>query len=289
MTVSDPSPARKPAPRRLVRTSDGDTPVVEQPIRMVSVDTPEKAGYAGAPPAAQAVLDRCRQRLTDGTYGAALPDELRDHLLERLTPDAAHRHITAGERASAEFDRLLDRRLARPGGERRRVAVLPAGEKIDRYGRLLAYLSPWFAGGPNDPVPPRDAPERRTFNLDMVASGWGALFLVHPSLPSAPDLRLLLRDADAAWTERRGMWAEFGADVLLAYEFRACVKLGVRNLPDPKATVASAFQRICVDLRDRSVVGPFGYHRVPPSQRLWIWPEDYEQARDDLELPGRSA
>ncbi|WP_067490055.1 hypothetical protein [Actinomadura hibisca] len=280
-----PAPAARPAPRRLLRASDGDTPVVEQPVRMVSVDTPEKAGYAGAPPTAQTTLDRCRARLTDGTYEPLIPVELREHLLERLTPDAARRHIAAGERASAEFDLLLEHRLARPNGGRRRVAVLPAGEMIDRYGRLLAYIAPWFDGGPADPLPPRDHPDRRTFNLDMVASGWGALFLVHPSLPGPADLRLLLREADAAWTERRGMWAEFGADLLLAYEYRACVKLGVRGLDDPKAAVAGAYQRICVDLRDRSVVGPFGYHRVPPPHRLWIWPDRFGQAREELGLP----
>jgi endonuclease YncB( thermonuclease family) len=31
-------------PHRPLRTSDGDTPVIDQPVRMVSVDTPEKPG-----------------------------------------------------------------------------------------------------------------------------------------------------------------------------------------------------------------------------------------------------
>jgi len=39
----------RPSPKKLTRISDGDTPVIEQPIRMVSIDTPEKAGYAGHP------------------------------------------------------------------------------------------------------------------------------------------------------------------------------------------------------------------------------------------------
>ena len=59
-----------PQPRQLARTSDSDTPVIDQPVRMVSVDTPEKQHYAGLPPTAQAKLDRCRQRLQDGTYAA---------------------------------------------------------------------------------------------------------------------------------------------------------------------------------------------------------------------------
>jgi endonuclease YncB( thermonuclease family) len=147
-----PRTIRPAQPRQLARISDGDTPVIDQPIRMVSVDTPEKQHYAGLPPTAQATLDRCRDRLQDGTY-AALPDGLREYLLGRLTPDAAERHIAAGLGATAAFEVLQSQRLTRPDGGRRRVAVIPTGELIDRYGRLLAYLAPWFAGPPGDPLP----------------------------------------------------------------------------------------------------------------------------------------
>jgi endonuclease YncB( thermonuclease family) len=279
-----PRTTRPAQPRQLARTSDGDTPVIDQPVRMVSVDTPEKQHYAGLPPTAQAKLDRCRQRLEDGTY-AALPDGLREYLVGRLTSDAAERHIAAGLGASAAFEALQDQRLTKPDGSRRRVAVIPTGEFIDRYGRLLAYLAPWFAGPPGDPLPPRDAPERRTFNLDMVASGWGALFLIYPSLPRNDDLNLLLAAAAAAWDEKRGAWAAFGEELLLGYEFRAAIKLGVEELEDPAAAIADAYQRLCVDLRDLRLVGKFDYFQVPPSQRLWIWEADLAAATRDLALP----
>ncbi|MFG2003716.1 thermonuclease family protein [Spirillospora sp. NPDC048911] len=279
-----PRVIRPAVPRRLIRTSDGDTPVVEQPIRMVSVDTPEKAGYAGVPATAQLKLDRTRTRLTDGTFEHLIPAGLREHLLSRLTPHAAEDHITAGNRASAFFEALQERRLTTPGGTRRRTAVIPTGELIDRYGRLLAYIAPWFAGK-GDPVPPRDHPDRRTFNLDMVAAGWGAMFLIYPSIPRDPDLKVLVQDAETAWNERRGAWADFGERLLLAYEYRACIKLGDQKLPDPAAAVKDAYQRICVDLRDLRMVGEFGYHEVPPHRRLWIWKDDLNQAREDLKLP----
>lgn len=67
--------------KRLLRTSDGDTPVVEQPIRMVSCDTPEESGYAGWPEKAQPKLDERRARLT-GKYYPDIPDTfstLRSH------------------------------------------------------------------------------------------------------------------------------------------------------------------------------------------------------------------
>jgi endonuclease YncB( thermonuclease family) len=279
-----PRTIRPAKPRQLARTSDGDTPVIDQPVRMVSVDTPEKQHYAGLPPTAQAKLDRCRQRLQGGTY-AALPDGLREYLVGRLTPDAAERHIAAGQGATAAFEALQNQRLTKPDGSRRRVAVIPTGELIDRNGRLLAYLAPWFAGPPNDPLPPRDHPDRRTFNLDMVDSGWGALFVIYPSLPRNDDLNLLLAAAEAAWDARRGAWQEFGEDLLLGYEFRAAIKLGVEELADPAVAIAEAYQRLCVDLRTLRLVGKFDYHQVPPSKRLWIWEEDLPQATRDLALP----
>jgi endonuclease YncB( thermonuclease family) len=279
-----PRTLRDARPHTLSRISDGDTPVIDQPVRMVSVDTPEKAEYAGLPPTAQVKLDRCRQRLQDGTY-QHLPETLRTYLLERLTQDAAERHINAGIRASQEFQALLDRRLTRPDGARRKVATVPTGELIDRYGRLLAYLAPWFSGSASDPLPPRDDPQRRTFNLDMVEAGWGALFLIYPSLPQNNDLNLLLSAAATAWDGRRGAWAEFGETLLLGYEYRACIKLGVAQLDDPAAAIAEAYQRHCVDLRDLRLVGKFDYFQVPPSQRLWIWEDDLEQGRQALDLP----
>lgn len=268
------SPGVKASPRTLLRSSDGDTPVVDQPVRMVSVDTPEKAGYAGKAETAQPVLDRCRARLESGDLRDA-PDELRTHLLERLTPDAAARHIEAGNRAWQVFSRELDDRLTRENGGRRQVGVLPTGEKVDRYGRMLAYLAPWFSGGA-DPLPARDDPARETFNLVMAANGWAATLLLFPSLPAQDgDLRLLVHAARRAVEEGRGMWSEFGKDLLLPYEYRACVKLGRRST----TTLRSAFSRVCFDVRTGEEVGPYGYAAVPPGDRLWSWPDEVAAAR----------
>ena len=217
---------RPAAARVLLRHSDGDTPLVEQPIRMVSCDTPEKAGYAGGPIVAQQKLDVARQRL-DGT--------------------------------------------------RRALAVVPTGELIDRYGRLLAYFAPFFR--PNE-IPPKDDPQRRTFNCDMVALGWAAFFPLYPSLPADGDFALVVAAAVDAWTRRRGAWNEFGSKLLLAYEYRMAIKLA--EAETPKAGVAAAFQRSCVDLRSRRDVGRFGWTRVPPPYRLWYWIDDAVQARVDL-------
>ena len=124
---------------------------------------------------AQAKLDLCRQRLQDDTY-QDLPQALRTCLVERLTQDAAERHINAGSRnagsrASQEFQAPPDRRLTRPDGGRRKVVTVPTGELIDRYGRLLAYLRPWFSGSASDPLSPRDDPPAADLQPEH-ASGW---------------------------------------------------------------------------------------------------------------------
>ena len=282
-TVDFPFPrAIRPAqPRKLIRASDGDTPVIEQPIRMVSCDTPEKAGYAGTAVTSQRKLDVCRERLESGFYDE-LPVLLRQYLVNRLTADAAARHIAAGNGASTVFDTILEERLTRPDGSKRNTAVIPTGEIVDSYGRLLAYVAPWFSGTQSDPLPPRDSPERRTFNLEMIELGWAAFFPIYPSLPRNDDMNLAIAVAETAWAEKRGAWTTFGADLLLGYEFRACIKLG--TAADSAAGVAQAFQRVCVDLRDLRMVGKYGFSEVPPSCRLWVWQKDLEQAKQDLGL-----
>jgi hypothetical protein len=71
---------------------------------------------------------------------------LRTYLVQRPAQDAAGRHINVGNvgiRASQEFQALLDRRLTRPNGGRRKVATVPH-RRADRPLRpTLAHLAPW--------------------------------------------------------------------------------------------------------------------------------------------------
>ncbi len=272
---------RSATAKRLLRTSDGDTPVIEQPIRMVSIDTPEKAQYAGRAEIAQPKLDLCRQRLANSFYDD-LPEALRNYLSSKLTADAAEKHIKAANDATNVFNDLLEERLTRPNGSKRRLATIPTGELIDGFGRLLAYVAPWYGGGQSDPVPPRDDPRRYTFNLNMIASGWAAFFPIYPSLPSNRDFNLAIAAAETAWTEKRGAWAAYGEDLLLAYEYRACIKLA--SADDPSKGIEKAFQRVCVDLRTLTIVGLYGFYDVPPCYRLWIWEEDLAAAIENLNL-----
>src|SRR5512145_3213312 len=101
--------------KKLIRTSDGDTPLIEQPIRMVSCDTPEKAPYAGKPEVSQPKLDKCKERL-EGSFFNTIPQELRDYLIRKLTNNAAEKHTRAGNDATTVFGDLLEERLTKPTG-----------------------------------------------------------------------------------------------------------------------------------------------------------------------------
>ncbi|MFI6789797.1 hypothetical protein ACIBG4_20985 [Nonomuraea sp. NPDC050383] len=136
--------------------TDGDTPAIEMSIRMVSIDTPESE-YGGSPPTAQATLERAKVRLQDGTYDALLQD-LRDYLIARITPDAAQRHLTAGKLAAEAHKTMVTTRPARPDGSQRKMAVIAIGELVEKNGRLLAYIAPWFSDTPSDPLPAPRAP-----------------------------------------------------------------------------------------------------------------------------------
>lgn len=275
------SNSRPASPRRLTRAVDGDTPNVEQPLRMVSCDTPEKAHYAGKPEVSQPKLDTCRQRLQGGFYNA-VPEAVRTYLVRKLTADASAKHIAAALEASTVFDQLIAARLMRPNGTQRRIGIIPTGEIVDRYGRMLAYVVPWFANTPSDPLPPKNDPERATFNLNMIENGWAAFFPIYRSLPPNDDMNMAIAAAEAAWKGRRGAWKAFGRQLLLGYEYRMCIKLGTAKTA--QKGIADAFQRVCVDLRTLKVAGKFGFANVPPPYRMWVWQEHVQEAIQILNL-----
>ncbi len=180
------------------------------------------------------------------------------------------------------FERMLSDRLMLPNGERRKIAVIPTGDLIDIFGRFLAYVSPWYANTQEDPLPPIGDPRRNTLNLDMISNGWATFFPIYPSLPSNHDMNLTIKAADEAWKNKKGAWNKYGENLLLGYEYRMCIKLF--EATSQSEGVKKAFERVCVDLRDLNFVGKFDFYKVPLSHRLWIWDEDKEQARVDLNI-----
>lgn len=270
----------KPSEKKLIRTSDGDTPQIEQPVRMVSCDTPEKSGYSGGIEKSQELLEITKTRLQNGFYN--LDQYLTEYLISKIDDKAAERHISAGNTASLEFERLLENRLTKPNGKKRKVAIIPVGEVIDSYGRMLAYIAPWYSGEKGDELPPKNSPDRRTFNIDMIENGWAAFFPIYPSLPKKDDFLMAIKAAESAWKNKNGVWEKYGEKILLGYEYRLCIKLAKAKTKGEG--IKDAFQRVCIDIRDMKNVGEYGFCKVEPCYRLWVWNTDIVQAKTDLKL-----
>ncbi len=294
--------------RGLLTPSDGDTPIIEQPIRMVSIDTPEKK-FEGGKELGQEKLNACRARLQSGFYDGLIPEETKAYFLSKLMENAASIHIDAAIEASTHFQEFMETRLQVDEKRRRRLAVFPTGELIDIYGRLLAYIAPWFN---RNELPPFGDPERRTFNLQMLETGWAALFIIYPSLPKPQDFQLAVDAAADAFNESLGQW-QHGDVFLPGYEYRMCIKLGTQLVTankgsqvrrfytqaefeenraalqgegwsfsmnaeqSPQEFVAKAFQRHCVDIETKELVGRFRFDLVAPWKRMWIWDTDKSQ------------
>ncbi|NIB31990.1 hypothetical protein HBB16_09930 [Pseudonocardia sp. MCCB 268] len=145
------------------------------------------------------------------------------------------------------------------------------GEVIEENGRLLAYVTP----GLLVPLPPPEDPRRRTFNLQQLVEN--RLGRPVPDLPvTAPGRGLdpTRHAAETALAQKIGAWAEFGADLLLGYEYRACLARR-RRPPERGPGRAGRADRAglppaCVDVRTRTILGRFGYHQIDPPYRLGL-------------------
>jgi endonuclease YncB( thermonuclease family) len=264
-----PPPSFAVSPKKDIGAPDGDTIKIEQPIRMVSCDTPEKEKPFGKATTTQPKLEKVKQRLESGFF-SSLPAGLRNYLKQRIISNAAKNHINAGKDASAYFEKTKNERLNLPNGKRRKVGVLPSGEVIDRNGRLLAYITPYF----EKDLPPIGDPSRDTFNLVMVRDGWASFFPLWPSLPKKyEDFQRFHKLAQKAWSSKKGMWKKYGSKLLMPYEYRLLMKLSA-DKPENEL-IDSAFQRLCVDLRNMKLMDEFSFYKVPPGDRFWIWKDDW--------------
>ncbi|RNC68082.1 MAG: nuclease [Desulfuromonadales bacterium] len=271
--------------KRYQRHSDGDTPIVATSIRMLSVDTPE-LHYPGtsSPAKHDAKLADLAGWLMAGK--APVNGDLAAHLAPRLaTGDAGTRHERQGEQASAAFQNLVDTRLRRPSGTMRDLFVRTADQPFDEYGRLLAYIAPNYS---TKELASMNREERATFNLLMVESGWGAPFIIYPSIPNQADLELFHTAADEAVTQGKGAWAD--PLLLTGYEFRMVYRLWEVTSKLEKGEKLSEKERIswisrwCADMTTGLLYEPQEYFRVRPQDRLFIWPQNIRAAVAALNL-----
>ena len=271
--------------RALVDVTDGDTPNIRMPIRMLSVDTPEVT--ARSEERARAIDQEFLQLVEwIRQERAPISRSSAEFLVPKLeTGRAGSLQFQQGTEASAFAKRNAESRLTRPDGSKRNLFIRTADRPFDDNGRLLAYVAPDYSEAERRAMTRR---ERATFNLDLVESGWAAPFIIYPSIPGELDLPLLVEAASAARSTRRGIWAN--DETLLAYEYRGVEKLYLitkRIVEGETLRGGEAFswrERYCVDMRTRTLHGPEDYFGISPEYRLWIWPDDVNEAVGRLNL-----
>lgn len=269
--------------------ADGDTPYVRVPIRMLGIDTPE-TNYPtiGSPANSDVRLAELGHWIQQGH--APVNNDLAAHLLPRLnTGTAGSLQRVHGDAAKAAFKQALSARLTRPNGTKRSLFLYAADEHFDQYGRLLAYAAPCYSKAE---LASMTLHQRRTFNLEMVETGWAASLLIYPSLPKFADLEMFYDGAKAAFDNDQGAWAD-KSTMLTGYEWRMCIKLHkvtkklVNGQTLSTAERYSWIERFCFDLTKRTVFNPQDYLKVPPYARAFVWPKDMRRAVGDLNLtPG---
>jgi endonuclease YncB( thermonuclease family) len=273
--------------KRLVDISDGDTPNIRMNVRMLSIDTPEtstmqlkKAEMAGHFTELASWIESGR---------SPVGNALAAHLLPRLKRADGQGpfevHIAQGKQALQAFESLTQTRLKRPSGTNRPMFVRIADQPFDSYGRLLAYVAPEYSATERQGLSRRD---RATFNLDMVAAGWAATFVIFPSIPNELDLPMLQEEARAAVEQGRGAWADQWC--LTGYEYRMCtklIKLMVKVRTGAKLSSGEWtgwIDRYCADISSAQLYGPQDYVLVKPWNRLFLWAADVRKAVADLNL-----
>ena len=271
--------------KKYLRATDGDTPYVSISIRMLSIDTPEVHYPGNQKPSKQD--DNLAQLAAWIQNGQAPINRGMDNYLfpKLATGQAGTLQEKQGKQATTAFKSLLDEKLSRPSGRKRRVFLWAADEHFDRYGRLLAYMAPSYTAKELSSLSPK---QRATFNLLMVESGWAATFPIYPSVPKYSDLVMLQNAAKDAYENKKGAWED--PNVLTGYEFRMCVRLykvTKKVVQGRKLSTREKYRwitRYCVDMTTREIFPPQDYYKVEPYNRIFIWPGDVTDAVGKMNL-----
>lgn len=271
--------------KKYLRITDGDTPYVSVSIRMLSVDTPEVHYPGNQKPSRQdGNLAQLAQWIQAGK--APIDSGLAQQLKPKLaTGTAGTLQEQQGKKATDELEKLLNDKLTKPNGKKRRVFLRSADQSFDQYGRLLAYMAPSYTAQELASMTYKD---RATFNLLMIESGWAASLAIYPSIPKYYDLILLQEAAKDAYDNHRGAWADPMA--LTGYEFRMCVKLYkvTKKLVDGQKLSSGELygwvSRFCVDMTTREIFFPQNYYKVAPYNRIFVWADEVVEATAKMNL-----
>ena len=271
--------------RSLSDVSDGDTPNIRMPIRMLSIDTPEVTARSDS---GAAKVDAKFKELAGWIKEGKAPVKkvFADHILPKLEDtDAGTLQYRQGKEASAYHKNIIEERLTKLNGNKRNLFIRSPEKPFDGYGRLLAYISPSYSAKELATMSRR---ERATFNLNMVESGWAAPFIIYPSIPGELDLPIFVKASVDAMEQKRGQYQNPLS--MPGYEYRMCEKLYdiiKKQIGGDSLSYAQQLgwrSRYCADMRNRNLLGPEEYMAIPEPYRLWIWPEDVQKSIATLNL-----
>jgi len=252
---------------KFVSATDGDTPTIQVPIRMLGMDAPE-LHYGGANEGNPGKFDIEIEAFATRS-GADLDSELLAFLAPRLKSKPSTRHITTGKEASNHFHEIVATRLDRGKNAKTGKPLIPrpfftmvSQQVFDRHGRLLAYVAPSYTKEERTTIPESKRP---TFNLQMIQDGHAISLLIYPNVPKPADLKRVRDAVRSARQYKRGFWSD-SIPPLHAYEFRwiADTITGKRNGPD----------RFCGDFTTAVLYKPDQYFQVPEENRLWFFRDD---------------
>ncbi len=253
-----------------VSATDGDTPTLQLPLRMLGMDAPEYH-YAGASINNPGKFDKDIASFLKKT-GKALDAGLQKYLKPRLSSNASTRQIQAGQAAFDHFKDIAAKRLDRGLGKNgkpltpRHLFTMASKDVFDRYGRLLAYVNASYEKNERDKIPESKRP---TFNLQMIQDGQAVSLIIYPNIPKEKDLELVQQAVKNARIHGKGFWKNPDT-VLLPYEFRWIVDtiVGKRKGPD----------RYCADIVSGKLYPPERYFEVLPENRVFFFPDHLSQA-----------
>jgi len=255
-----------------VSATDGDTPTVQLPIRMLGMDAPE-LHYGGASENKPGKFDTEFGKFLNSS-GKNLDSGLKTYLAARLKSNSCTRHINAGKAASDFFTALVTKRLDRGLGKNgkplkpRHLFVMASTEVFDRYGRLLAYICASYTKKERESIPPGKRP---TFNLEMIQEGHAVSLIIYPNIPKPTDLELVQDAVAKARKGHKGIW-KGSPEPLLPYEFRWIVDT-IAGAHDRKGP-----DRYCGDITSANLYPPQLYYKALPENRLFFFPEDLGDA-----------
>src|SRR5689334_817881 len=140
----------------LVSSTDGDTPKIDIPVRMLGIDAPE-LHYLGADIDNPGKFDAAFAGFL-ANAGQNLDLGLKAYLEPRLINNASTHQILSGDESHKHFQEILKTRLARFSANgkplvNRKLFIMVAEEVFDKNGRMLAYVNANYTTKERETIP----------------------------------------------------------------------------------------------------------------------------------------